>query len=210
MSVPYVVGLTGNIATGKSTVLAYLAGKGAHIIDADKLAHVAMAPGGPAFAPIVAAFGIEILGVSGEIDRPALGRIVFANPTALSQLESLVHPQVLALARAEIEKSQAQIVILEAIKLLDGGATLTLCDESWVVTAPMDQQLRRLAESRGMSADDAQRRLAAQSSQEEKMARADVVIDNSGSLVHLYTLLDYQWGEALGRAQQKSAASESA
>ncbi len=190
---PKVIGLTGNIATGKSTVLAYLAAKGAHVVDADKLAHRAMQPDGPAFPLILAEFGDDILAADGTIDRPALGRVVFADPSALARLEAILHPQVYELAKQEIASTSAPVVILEAIKLLESGWTIRLCDQVWVITSPMDAQLQRLADTRNMPADEANRRLAAQSAQEAKMAQADHIIRNDGSLADLYTQLDALW-----------------
>ncbi len=190
---PRVIGLTGNIATGKSTALAYLADKGAHVVDADKLAHRAMQPDGPAFPLILAEFGESILAGDGTIDRPALGRVVFADPSALARLEAILHPQVYELAKQEIASTSAPVVILEAIKLLESGWTIRLCDEVWVITSPVEAQLQRLADTRHMAADEAHRRLAAQSSQAAKTAQADHIIRNDGSLADLYAQLDALW-----------------
>jgi dephospho-CoA kinase len=192
-----IVGLTGNIATGKSTVLAYLRRKGAHSIDADRLAHTAMAPDGPAYAAVVAAFGAGIVAADGQIDRPALGRIVFADPGALQRLEAIVHPAVFQLAQAELAAVDAPVVILEAIKLLESERLLTLCNEVWVVTAEPDFQLERLLTLRGMSEAEARQRMAAQSPQAEKIARATRVIDNSGTTAALYAQLDAIWADLL-------------
>ena len=190
-----VIGLTGNIATGKSTVLAYFASKGAHVVDADKLAHQAMAPGGPAYGPIVERFGMAILQGDGQIDRKALGQIVFADAAALRQLEAISHPAVYRLAEDEIEQADAPIVIIEAIKLLDGGRTQLLCDEIWVVTSSEEMQLKRLRETRGMDEAEARRRMAAQSSQAEKVRQADRVISNDGSEEELQDQLAQIWQE---------------
>lgn len=195
MPKPFVIGLTGNIATGKSTVLRYLADKGAHVIDADKLTHQAMAPGGAAYQSIVDAFGNAILAADGAIDRPALGRIVFNDPAALQRLEAIIHPAVYDLALAEIEQTGAPVVIIEAIKLLEARNLLRLCDETWVVTASEESQLRRLRQERGMDEAEAQRRMAAQSPQEEKMRLADRVITNEGDLAALFAQLDTLWSE---------------
>ncbi|MBV7327050.1 dephospho-CoA kinase [Chloroflexi bacterium TSY] len=194
-SQPYIIGLTGNIATGKSTILAYLAAKGAHVIDADKLAHVAMYPDGPAYHSIVDAFGRDILDQNGQIVRAKLGAIVFQDPAALKRLENISHPAVYQLAQQEIEQTEANIVILEAIKLLDGGQTISLCDAIWVVTASEDTQLRRLREHRGMDEETARSRMSAQSSQEEKVKQADQVINNDGNEAELFSQLDNLWAE---------------
>lgn len=203
---PYYVGLTGNIATGKSTVLNYLATKGAHVVDADKLAHRAMAPDGPAYDKVVAAFGRGILDKDGEINRPKLGEIVFGDPDALTQLETIVHPATFELLRWDVAQSDAEIVILEAIKLLESGRMLTLCDEVWVVTSHPDAQLRRMIEQRGMSEEAARQRMAAQSHQAKKVAQADHVILNDGTLEELHAQLDVLWDAMLARARSKNAA----
>jgi dephospho-CoA kinase len=188
-----IIGLTGNIATGKSTVLAYLAGKGAAILDADKLAHRAMAPDGPAYAAIVAEFGPTILRADGTVDRAALGSIVFADAHRLHRLEQIVHPAVFALTRQEVESTTSSLVILEAVKLLEAGAMATLCDEIWVVVAEPAMQLRRLMETRGMTQTDAELRMKMQSPQASKINQADRVIDNSGGLDALHAQLDAIW-----------------
>jgi dephospho-CoA kinase len=190
-----IIGLTGNIATGKSTVLAYLRQKGAHIIDADKLTHQAMGPGGLAYAAIVEAFGHDILADDGAISRAALGRVVFADPLALRRLEEIVHPAVFVLAQQELAQTAAAVVIVEAIKLLEAKRLLTLCREVWVVTADPDVQMRRLIEDRGMSEAEARQRMAAQSPQAEKVKQATRVIVNNGSTAALYAQLDAIWNE---------------
>ena len=193
MSRPLTIGLTGNIATGKSTVLAYLQGRGAAVLDADKLAHAAMAPDGPAYADVVDAFGAAIVGPSGVIDRKALGTIVFADATQLARLEAIVHPAVFVLAQQALDATDAPVVVIEAIKLLESGRLLRLCDEIWVVVADEATQIRRLMESRGMDEAEARRRMAAQSSQAEKVKQAHRVIDNSGAPADLYAQLDAIW-----------------
>ncbi|MCB0023782.1 MAG: dephospho-CoA kinase [Caldilinea sp.] len=187
--------MTGNIATGKSTVLTYLQDRGAAVLDADKLAHAAMAPDGPAYDAVVAAFGTAIVGPGGVIDRKALGAIVFADAAQLARLEAIVHPAVFVLAQQALDATDAPVVVIEAIKLLESGRLLRLCDEIWVVVADEATQIRRLMESRGMDEAEARRRMAAQSSQAEKVKRAHRVIDNSGSPAELYAQLDAIWNE---------------
>jgi len=192
--------MTGNIATGKSTVLAHFAALGAWVIDADRLAHRVMDPGGPAFDSVIAQFGPSIVRVDGVIDRQALGQIVFADPVKLQALEELVHPAVFVLARQEVRQAAAagaSVIIIEAIKLLESGRLVTLCDEIWVVTAPEAAQLERMIHDRGMSEEDARRRMAAQSSQAEKMARANRVIANQGTPTALRDHLDELWQTVL-------------
>lgn len=193
------MGLTGNIGSGKSTILAYFRQFAqVLVLDADKLAHQAMQPGGPAFQPIVEAFGPQIVAEDGTIDRSVLGQMVFGDAHQLRVLESISHPSVYRLARESIEdagRDGKQFVIMEAIKLLDGGRTVDLCDEIWVVTIDKESQFSRLREQRGMGRDGLARRLKAQSTQEEKIARADRIIDNSGSLADLHHQLAQIWKE---------------
>jgi len=188
----YVIGLTGNIGTGKSTVLKYMAAKGAYILNADKIAHETMLPGGPAYQSIIDTFNDtgDIVDADGQINRKALGAIVFADPAALAQLETIVHPAVFALTMQYIAKASANFVILEAIKLLDGGKVVDLCDEIWVVTASFAVQSKRLQETRGMDLESIQQRLDAQSPQSEKIKRADRVISNDGTIDELHQILD--------------------
>jgi dephospho-CoA kinase len=190
---PLIIGITGNIGTGKSTVLRYLADKGAHVVDADQLTHRALASDGPAYGAVVAAFGATILNTDGSINRPALGKVVFADPEKLAQLESIVHPAVFQLAQQEIAGTGAPVVILEAIKLLETGCLVKLCDEIWVVTASLQTQIKRLMEQRNMSEAEARRRMAAQSAQEDKVRQATRLIDNDGPLQSLYAQLDAIW-----------------
>lgn len=197
MTRPKTIGLTGNIGTGKSTVLRYLAERGAAVIDADALAHQAIAPGGPAYQAVVDLFGTQILAPDGSIDRKALGAIVFADPSKLAQLEAIVHPAVFELAQRILNETDAPVIVIEAIKLLESGRLLKLCDEVWVVTADEASQLRRLMHGRGMSEAEARQRMAAQSPQEEKIRQATRVIDNSGSLEQLYEQLDRLWREVV-------------
>jgi dephospho-CoA kinase len=192
---PFIIGLTGNIATGKSTILRYLASKGAYVIDADKLAHRTMAPDGLAYAAIMKAFGQEILDASGVIDRSALGRIVFNDPAALQRLEQIVHPAVFQLAQQEIAQTHAPVVVIEAIKLLEARSLSKLCNEVWVVTASPETQLRRLRKERGMDEAEAHKRMAAQSPEAEKLKQADRVIHNDGSVEQLHLQLDGIWTE---------------
>lgn len=192
---PLVIGLTGNIGTGKSTVLHYLAKKGAYVVDADKLTHRVQMPGGLAYPAIVDAFSAAILNEDGSINRPALGKIVFSDAAKLAQLEQIVHPAVFQLAQQEVAATDAPVVILEAIKLIEANNIVRLCDEIWVVTAGEETQIKRLMASRNMSREEAQQRMANQSSQAEKLKRANRIIDNDGTPEKLYEQLDRIWLE---------------
>jgi dephospho-CoA kinase len=176
----YLIGLTGNIATGKSTVAKMLEELGATVIDADALVHELQRPGTPVFNDIVAAFGPGILDRAGEIDRKALGSIVFADPEKLRVLESIVHPAVLIESARRIAVAPTPIVVYEAIKLIEAGRA-EMCDALWVVIARSEVQLQRLMRDRRLSEAEARQRIAAQPPPSEKIKRATIVIDNSGS-----------------------------
>ena len=142
---PLVIGLTGGIGSGKSVVLADLVSLGAEGIDADRVAHEVMAPDGPAYAPIVAEFGRDILAPDGQIDRGELGRRVFADPAQLARLEAIVHPAVGEAIAAHVAASQAPAVVIEAIKLFEAGLSRRLCDEVWVTRCSLRAADRALA-----------------------------------------------------------------
>lgn len=182
MAGKYIIGLTGNIATGKSLVLRMLKELGADTLDADDLVHILMRRGSPLYDKIVAEFGRYILDEDFEIDRGKLGNIVFCDPQALAHLESITHPTVKREVERWIARSPADIVAVEAIKLIESGIA-DQCDALWVVIAAEDVQLNRLLTKRKMTGPQAMLRIEAQPPQEEKVARADVVIDNSGDVV---------------------------
>jgi dephospho-CoA kinase len=177
----YLIGLTGNIATGKSTVAKMLENLGASVIDADALVHELQRKGTPVYDDIVAVFGPGILDRTGEIDRKALGSIVFADPAQLRTLESIVHPAVLIESMRRMTEAATPVMVYEAIKLIEAGRA-EMCDALWVVTARTEVQLQRLMRDRHMSEAEARQRIAAQPLQGEKVAQATVVIDNSSSL----------------------------
>ena len=216
----YLIGLTGNIACGKSTVLALLRQLGAQVIDADRVTHELQRPGEAVYDAIVVAFGAGILTEpGGPIDRRALGAIVFNDPAALRRLEQIVHPAVHAritawldyVAQRRVEDRGGRIedrdsvssssilhppsstvAVIDAIKLLESGWK-PLCDAIWVVTCPPEQQLARLISTRGMREDQARARIAAQPPQADKVAQADVVIDNGGTLEETLRQVNVAW-----------------
>ena len=190
----YVIGLTGNIAVGKSAVLAILAELGAETIDADQIAHHVMRKGEAAYKEILNAFGAGILGADGEIARAALGAIVFADPDKLKLLESITHPAVRRRIDSMLRASVADVVVIEAIKLLEGDLKNAV-DAVWVVNAPPAAQLARLRSERGLPEPVARQRIALQNSQAEKLRQADVVIENDGSLEATRRQVQRHWRE---------------
>lgn len=196
------IGLTGNIATGKSAVARMLASLGAAVIDADRVAHEVMEPGGAAYAAVVDAFGPEILNPGGTVDRQRLGDIVFRDPAALARLEAAVHPAVLLEVGRRIAAAEAGVVVVEAIKLIEAGMHRAY-DALWVVTAPRKVQIERLVRERGMTHDEATLRVDAQPPQEEKAALADRVLVNDGTLAQLRARVEAAW-EQLPRGDEGS------
>lgn len=182
-----IVGLTGGIACGKSTVSRMLAECGAAVVDADRIAREVVRPGMPALDEIREAFGSEVLTPEGELDRKRLGSIVFADPEARRRLEGITHPRI----RAEMQRQMAEwngndpdkLVVADIPLLFESGLDKHYdFEEIIVVYIPRELQIERLTERDGISRADAERRLAAQWPIEEKRSRADVVIDNSGTL----------------------------
>ena len=176
----YVIGLTGNIATGKSVVRKMLEHLGAYGIDADALSHRAIARGAPGYQKVLDAFGGWILDGSGEIDRARLAGRVFSDPEALRQLEAIVHPLVRQAIDLLIRRAKARLIVIEAIKLLEGPLA-GACDTVWTTVAPEPVQKARLMQLRNMSEQEALQRIHAQPDQEVKIAAADLVIKNAGS-----------------------------
>jgi len=185
---PYIVGLTGGIATGKSTVSNYLRHLGARVIDADEVAHQVTLPGAEGFSKLVEAFGTDVVNPDGSLNRKKLGQIVFNNEEALSVLNAIVHPLVISQIRSMIEilardsegSGQSPCVILDVPLLFETGLD-RMCNEVWVVAVGPDTQIKRLMERDGYTREEALSRIRAQMPLEEKIRRAGKVIDNSGS-----------------------------
>ena len=192
---PYLIGVTGNIACGKSAVLRRLAELGAETIDADRVVHALMEPGQAAWTAVRDNFGPGVMTADGRIDRRALAAIVFSDPAELLRLESLTHPAVRVRILAQVADAArrgVRVVVVDAIKLFEGGLA-DHCDEVWVVTCDPAQQLARLMARNGFDEAEARRRIDAQPPQAEKVARADVVIDNSGTLEATNAQVDAAW-----------------
>lgn len=187
-----IIGLTGNIATGKSAVMRLAADKGALTVDADKVVHELLEADGPVRNAVVEAFGPTVQCPDGRIDRPALGAIVFADPVALDRLEALLHPATRMEIARRVQTTTADVVMIEAIKLLEGPLA-DLCDQVWVTTCPPSVQAERLRVCRGMDDAAALARITAQSPQAEKIARADVVIDTGSLMRETRTQFEAAW-----------------
>ena len=179
------VGLTGGVASGKSAVSAILAELGASVVDADLLAREVVAPGSEGLAEVVREFGPEVLTLDGELDRPAMGRVVFADEDARRRLEAIIHPRVRERG-AELEAEAAQgAVVVHDIPLLAETGRAEAFDAVIVVDVPVETQVARMVELRGMSAADAEARVRAQATREERRAIATYFLDNTGSLEDL-------------------------
>lgn len=196
---PFLIGITGDIASGKTSVLALLADRGAETIDADRVYHELIRGGAPLRDAIVRRFGAEIVGADGEIDRRKLGAIVFADPKALKDLERLAHPSVLAEIERRIADSAAAVVAVDAVKLFEGGLALR-CDQIWLVVCAPEVQLARLITRNTLSREEAVWRVAAQPPRGDKIARSDVVIDNSGSPAEMRDQVAAAWAAAVAEA----------
>lgn len=192
----FVLGITGNIASGKSTVVAILEQFGAHHIDADLVYRDLVASGQPLLASLAAHFGNGIIAPDGSLDRKALGEIVFSDPEKLAALDHLTHPAVIAETDRRVEDIDEGVVIIDAVKLIESGHA-EVCDEVWLVTAPEDVQVARLMARNQLTEDEARRRVDAQPPMGPKIARADRVIDNSGSLDDLRATVAAAWSMML-------------
>jgi dephospho-CoA kinase len=198
------VGLTGGIASGKSTVSAMLAERGAELIDADHIARQVVMPGSPAWCKIRDHFGPEVLFPDGSIDRQALADIVFADPAKLTVLNEITHPEIFARIADRLEAHQGQdvVVVLDAALLIETGLAEGV-DVVIVTHSPREIQVERLA-ARGLPERDAGSRIAAQIEPTQRLARADIVIDNSGSLEELSRRVDEVWEELQRRLKERS------
>lgn len=199
-----VVGLTGGIGSGKSTVAAMLAERGAVVVDADRLARDAVAVGTDGYRAVVEHFGPGVVADDGSLDRRALASVVFEDPDALAALNAIVHPPVRAAIAdrvADLAGTDA-VVVLEIPLLVESGRSYG-ASQVMVVDCPEDVAVRRLVEGRGMDEADARRRIAAQVSRAERLAAAGIVIDNAGSLGDLRRRVDAVWTELAGEERRR-------
>lgn len=195
------VGLTGGIGTGKSTVARMLERRGAVVFDADVLAREAVEPGTPGHAAVIERFGANVLAPGGELDREALASIVFADPAARRDLEAIVHPEVRRLFAegAETYRDTARIVVFSAPLLVETGMH-TAFDVLIVVSAPTQAQVERLMRQRGMSEEAILARIAAQAPAEVKAEAADVLVENEGTLEELDAHVERIWSDLAARS----------
>ena len=191
----YVIGLTGNIAMGKSAIRKMLEHLGAYTIDADGLAHQVMAPGAPAYQPVVDWFGKWIVDPDGKINRAKLGAVAFSHPEALTKLEALTHPVVGQGIDTLVKRAQQPIVVIEAIKLIDGVLGEQV-DTVWVVDTAPQVQLERLIK-RGLPEPEARKRIASQNAQRDKLAKADLIVANNGTLQDAWVQVEREWKKLL-------------
>ena len=195
------IGLTGGIAAGKTVVADRLAELGAVRIDADRLAREVVEPGTPALAEIARRFGPDVIAADGSLDRPALGAVVFRDPDARRDLEAITHPAVRALSArrmAEAEERDPDAVVVYDIPLLVESGRVDEFDRIVVVHAPREERIRRLVELRGMPAEEAERRIASQATDAERLAVAEDVVDSGVSLASTLAQTDRLWANLSG------------
>ncbi|MHB2018379.1 MAG: dephospho-CoA kinase [Candidatus Xenobia bacterium] len=187
----FVIGLTGGMASGKSTVAAMLAARGAEVIDADLIARTVVSPGSPALQAIVARWGPSVLLPDGSLDRKGLGARVFGNPPDVAFLNALIHPAVAAEMQRRLAACEGVAVLM--VPLLLETKAEQLCDQVWVVTAPQALRVARVETRDGLSAEQAQARMQNQWTDELRTAKADVVLVNEGDLPSLQKQVDIAW-----------------
>ncbi|WP_415855670.1 dephospho-CoA kinase [Sinomonas sp. G460-2] len=204
------VGLTGGIASGKSEVSRRLAELGAILVDADVLAREVVEPGTDGLAEVAEAFGPEVLADDGGLDRAALGAVVFADPRRRELLNSIIHPRVRARAAEIAAAAPDGAVVVQDIPLLVETGQAASFDVVIVVDAPDEVRIRRLEERNGLSEEQARARMAAQATREERLAVADQVVENAGTLEELRAAVDRLWRDVLAPAAARSSAAPDA
>ncbi|MGM0602927.1 MAG: dephospho-CoA kinase [Bacillota bacterium] len=193
-----IIGLTGGIASGKSTAAEYLSTKNAEIVDADKISHQITAKGKKGWKLIKNEFGEGILKEDGEIDRRELGNIIFNSREKKELLESILHPLIIEEMKKKAQKimSEGKNVIFMAPLLFETGLD-RFCDQIWVINAGREKQIKRIKNRDGLSTEEAEKRIDSQLPIQKKIAGADVVIDNNGTLKELKDRLDYYWEKCI-------------
>ncbi len=205
MKRPYVIGLTGGLGTGKTTVAEMLKAKGAVLISADRLGHQVYEPGRPAYYEVVQAFGPEVVGEDGAINRRLLAQRVFSDAQALALLNKITHPRIREALQEEIQKAGedgVQIAIVEAALLLEAGWD-DLVDEIWVTVAPPEVAAQRAAQKGSMTVEEAMARIRSQMDNGQRVKRAHVVIDTSTTLEETRQQVEREWQGMLARLQAK-------
>ena len=198
-----IIGLTGGIASGKSTISLILKELGAYIIDVDEVGRNVVQKGEKAYNEIVQYFGGQILMANGEINRKALGRIVFSDEEKLKMLNSMTHPQIIAKVKEIIEQNKSngsEVIVVDAAILIEMGLN-SVCDSVWLVTVDKKTQLQRLVERDRFSYNEAQNRINAQFSDEKKSQHSDVIIDNTKSLEELKEYIKQLWDNTIQRGE---------
>ncbi len=199
------IGLTGGIGSGKSTVAGLLAARGALVVDADRLAREVVEPGTDGLAEVVEAFGPGVLTADGALDRPALASIVFSDPEARARLDAIVHPRVRARAAEVVAQAPPDAVVVQDVPLLVETGQAGRYDLVLVVEADPETRVARLV-GRGLGEDDARARIAAQATDEQRRAVADVVLDNSGGPEALAAQVERFWAEHVAPAAGEQGA----
>jgi dephospho-CoA kinase len=204
-----VIGLTGGIGSGKSTVSRMLVERGVQMVDGDKVGHQLYEPGGPAYDEVVAAFGPGVVGPEGQIERGRLGSIVFADPDALKKLNAIMHPkikEVIAEVLQEWRRDGAEVAVVEAAVLFEANWA-DLVDEIWVTLSDERTVVDRLGKAKGLSPEQTRARLNSQMPPEEKARRAHVVISNNGSVEELEKRVEAQWHSVNSRLKGSGSSS---
>ncbi len=196
------VGLTGGVASGKSTVAAYLSEMGAVIVDSDQLAREVVTRGTPGLAQVVAAFGPGVLTAEGDLNRPLMGSIVFKDPAARKRLEAIIHPLVAARSAELVAAAGDAALVVQDIPLLVEGGMAANFDEIIVVDVPEEVQVERMVRDRGWTETDARARMAAQATREQRCAVATFIIDNTGTREELRARVAETYAALLARQQE--------
>ena len=201
-----VIGLTGGIGTGKTEVCRLVHELGAVVINADQVGHEAYAPHSEAWEAVVKAFGREVLQANGEIDRRKLGGIVFADPAQLAILNGIMHPRMASIVREKLtglEQAGTRVAVVEAAVLFEAGWD-NLVNEVWTTESPVESVVARLQERNGLEPEEIRKRISSQMSSEERVARADQVVNNAGNLADLESSVKKIWKRRVeGRIEQE-------